>query len=170
MSNHLRVAAFGLGIVAAVGVLSGCTAGAIVSPDGSPLTGYNGPSSITFKGAGGVQYTVATTPSNGALTFSFDPYAAGSATNGPYIPPGNYELDVTLCTDATHCTVFGNWEGFTVAYNNTCTDSTTGNSVPCALFKVVRCNFPADYWKYGTLCTGSSVSGNVTTVGVLDGP
>jgi hypothetical protein len=66
--------------------------------------------------------------------------------------------------------VYGNWEGFTLAYDQNCSDHYTGQTVPCAIFKIVRCNFPADYQKYGALCTGSSTSGGMTTVGVLDGP
>ena len=171
MLNHLRVVALGLPAVAAAAFLSGCTAGEIVAADGTALTGYSGPSTITFRNTSTFdEYTVTTTESGGGMTFAFDPSVAASATNGPYIPPGTYEINLTLCTDATHCQPFGNWSPFTLAYNQNCTDENTGKSIPCAVFKVVRCNFPADYWKYGTLCTGTSTSGGLTTVGVLDGP
>jgi hypothetical protein len=159
-------------IVASLAALTGCTAGEVVAADGSNLTGYSGPSTITFKNSStGTNYTVSTFVNGSGVTeFSFDPYGPSSSTNGPYIPAGTYTLDLNLCTDATHCMVYGNWSGFSLAYNQTCTDTYTNNQVPCALFKIVRCQFPADYSKYGSLCTQSSVSGGVTTVGVLDGP
>jgi hypothetical protein len=160
-----------LAVVASAAVLSGCTAGEVVAADGSALTGYSGPSTVTFRNTSTDNvYAVSLNQSSSSVTFSFDPSVAQSATNGPYIPPGNYTLQLTLCTDATHCRTYGQWEGFTLAYNETCSDSYTGKSIPCALFKIVRCKFPADYNQYGQLCVGSSTSGGVTTVGVLDGP
>jgi hypothetical protein len=171
MSNSLRAVSIGSALVVAAGALSGCTAGAVVGADGSALTSYKGPSTITLTNQTTFQtYTVALVQ-NGGLTFSFDPYVPSSPTNGPLIPPGTYKLNVTLCTDATNCRLFGHWEPFDLSYTGNCTDHTTGNSVPCALIEVVRCQWPVDFNTYGAaLCTGSSVSGLVTTVGVLDGP
>ncbi len=172
MWNASSAMVFRPALLASAAVLCGCTAGEIVAADGSALTGYGGPSTVTFTNTSTYeQYTVSPSQGSGGLAFSFDPYSPANATNGPYIPPGNYKLDVTLCSDATHCQPYDNWHGLDLAYNQTCTDYYTGHSVQCAIFKVVRCNFPADYNKYGSAwCTGSSTSGGVTTVGVLDGP
>jgi len=157
---------------AATALLTGCTGGEIVAADGSALTGYAGPSTVTFSSTTtDSKYTVQTGVTLGEMSFSFDPYGPQSATNGPYIPPGTYTLDIKLCTDATHCQPYGHWEHFDLAYDQTCADPYTNKSVQCAKFKIVRCNWPADYNTYGAaLCTGSSTSNGVTTLGVLDGP
>jgi hypothetical protein len=169
--HTLRTFAVGFLVIAAAAALSGCTVGAVVAADGSPLTGYDPSSTVTFRDTTSFQeYTIALVESAGALTFSFDPYVAASGTNGGFIPPGHYRLDVNLCTDPTHCMPYGNFTGFDLSYDQTCTDTYTHNSVPCAVFKVVRCQFPADYRTYGSLCTNATVSGGITTVGVLDGP
>lgn len=171
MSPILRNLSLDCAFVAAVAALTGCTAGEIVAADGTALSGYNGPSTVTFKSSSGQSYSVSTYQSGSEMVFSFDPNAPASSTNGPYIPAGKYTLDVDLCTDATHCVHYGNWTGFDLSYGQTCTDSLTNQSTPCALFKIVRCQFPADYQKYGTaVCQNATVSNGLTTVGVLDGP
>lgn len=161
-----------VGSIVAAPALAGCTSGEILEADGGPLTGYNGPSTITFYNTStGQSYSVATYMTGGEMVFSFDPYVDAGPTNGTYIPAGHYKLDLDLCTDATHCQHYGNWTGFDVAYNQTCTDTHTSQSVPCAAFKVVRCQWPSDYQQYGaSLCQNATVSGGITTVGVLDGP
>jgi hypothetical protein len=47
--NSLRVIGLGLAVVSGTVLLTGCTAGEIIAADGSPLTGYSGPSTVTFR-------------------------------------------------------------------------------------------------------------------------
>ena len=69
MSNSLRAVVFTPVLVAAAAVLSGCTAGEIVAADGSALTGYAGPSTVTFRSATtGQQYTVSASQSSTLLS------------------------------------------------------------------------------------------------------
>jgi hypothetical protein len=153
--------------------LTGCTAGQVIAADGSNLNEYPGISSVTFQNTSTQENYTVRTSGSGDIEFSFDPYAPASSTNGPYIPAGHYTVAVNLCRDANpnHCEYYADWTGgFDIAYNHTCTDTTTKKQVPCSLFRLVRCLYPQDYNNYRSLCTGVTVSGDVTTVGLLPPP
>ena len=166
MSRVSLVGSWFLGAVA----LAGCNAGYAVAADGSTLPEYYS-STVSFQSrTTGQKYTVNTGRTYGEMSFSFDPNAPASATNGGFIPPDTYNVFLTLCTDASHCMPYGNWQGVTIAYNQQCTDSYTNKSTYCNFFKIIRCEMHIDYPKYGSLCTSVTNASGVTTVGVLDGP
>jgi hypothetical protein len=171
MTHTLRALAVGSLVVAGAAGLAGCNAGAVVRPDGTAVPDYYSSTVSFVSRTGGNTYTVNTARTNGQMTFSFDPYGPPSATNGGFIEPDTYTVYLTLCTDATHCMPYGNWEGVTISYGQQCTDSYTGQTAYCNLFKIIKCEMHPEYAQYGSLCTNvTTTSDGVTTIGVLDGP
>lgn len=131
LESYAAMPAFAL----CVGSLCACTAGAVSFPDG----GSAPPGTVLFLSAdasGNPAYSVSLTD---AGTFSFDPYAAESSTNGPYIPPGPYDI-IFFPAGANYTFNSGN---VNVSYGNKCTDTYTDKTVPCDLFNLVLCE-PGD--------------------------
>jgi hypothetical protein len=170
----------GLVIAGAAG-LTGCNAGVIVRPDGTAVSGSPSFSTVTFQSqTGGGEYTVNTGLTNNNMTFSFDPYGPPSATNGGLIPPDTYNVWLHLCNDANDCKWYGSnsshggFNSITIAYDGQCTDSYSGQTAYCNLFKFIACDQhhdPNDYLVYGSLCTDvTTTSDGVTTIGLMNGP
>jgi hypothetical protein len=156
--------------------LGGCTAGEITTPDGGSPGNYT-TSKLTFiavdAGASPPTYVVNTMQNGdgGAVTFSYDPYAPSSSTNGPFIPPGDYNVILLECPyfpSGSCIGYFSRHQPVNVGYGTNCNDAYTGQSVPCSLFHFVLC--PPESWAQPAICTSVATNGSLTTVPLFPGP